>query len=73
MRGDLSSMPKPPIHPQPGFYETTVAVVGQGETETLVGPDEVERIITRPRWSYAMASARVDGKAAAKAKARKGR
>ena len=63
---------RPPTHPQPGFYETTVAVVGDGKTETLVGPEEVERIMARPRWSMEMAKARVEGKAAAKQKTRKG-
>lgn len=62
----------PPVHPQPGFFETTVAIVDPdgGSDSILVGPEEVERIAARPRWSIEMANARIDGKAAAKKKTR---
>lgn len=42
-----------PVHPQPSFYETTVAVVGEHH---LVGPREVETICARPGWDYAKAN-----------------
>ena len=36
-----------PIHPQPGFYETTVALPGKSP----VTHADVEQIVARPRWS----------------------
>lgn len=56
---------RPPVHPQPGFYETTVADYTTPEGDSVVVTHaDVEQIAARPRWNIEMAKARVDGKIA---------
>jgi hypothetical protein len=44
-----------PKYPQPSFYETTITAEGLTHAD-------VERIVTRPRWSLAEAEARLHQK-----------
>lgn len=68
---DTASLPQPtiPVHPQPGFYETTKVKVGN----KTITHREFEKIGSRPKWSQEEAERRIFGptiKANRKAKRR---